>query len=300
MKHFVSLIGACFILLVGVALVAHADAIDKLTLTDSEMQKLKKYFPNEDLEHLVWKGDPITISLPIGKEKRIIFPCAVSVDVKGALNTDQLRIINDNKSLYLTALKNFSTTRIYIKLQESGEVLLIDLTASQGASSSPQQIDIKSLNIANINNSDSQIVISNRSGSEISEKPTYVDMIRFSWQQMYAPKRLLVRNINYSRAPMHTQRFVSDLVYGDKVIAYPISSWVFNNTYVTAVFLRNKYPHKTYIDVSKDLCGAWHAATVYPRSILQPRGNKEKDSTILFLISNRTFGEVLGVCHGDA
>ena len=50
---------------------------------------------------------------------------------------------------------------------------------------------------------------------------------------------------------MHTEKFVSDLVYGDKVIAYPESSWISDNHYVTAVQLRNKYPHSAHIDIRK-------------------------------------------------
>ncbi len=109
------------------------------------MQKLKKFIPSneDDDSRLVWKGDPITISLPIDQEKRIVFPVNVTVDLKGALNTDQLRILNDDKSIYLTALKAFQNTRIYVSLKDSGEVLLIDLATSDRALSTTQYVDIK-------------------------------------------------------------------------------------------------------------------------------------------------------------
>jgi hypothetical protein len=38
---------------------AFADSLSSLTLSDAEMQKLKKYFPTDDSSHLIWKGDPI-------------------------------------------------------------------------------------------------------------------------------------------------------------------------------------------------------------------------------------------------
>lgn len=267
----------------------YADPLDQLTLTDKEMKKLKTFFPVENNERITWKGDPISISLPLGKEKRLLFSSRVSADLKGALTTDQMRLLNDNKSLYLTALKSFSTARLFVTLEESGEVILIDLTTSDQASVSAQAID-----------QPRQKSSENFYESPLNENGSYVNLIRFAWQQTYAPKRLMSHTLSYQRVAMHTPRFVSDLIYGDKVIAFPQGSWISGNHYVTAVFLRNKYPHKTQIDLRKELCGDWQAATIYPRSILQPYGHKEKDSTMLFLVSTRPFIDTLGVCHGDA
>ena len=292
-------------LLFCLSMTTYADSLSSLTLTDAEMQKLKKYFPEDSSSHLVWKGDPIVISLPINKEKRIIFPSTIIVDAKGALTADQLRILDNNKSLYLTALKSFPVTRIYVTLKDSGEVVLIDLTPNESASDTTQQIDIKQSNIHSELNKTAVSTVSeptfqaqenNSSNDDIS----FADLIRFAWQQAYAPERLIQNAQTFPRTPMHTEKFVSDLVYGDKVIAYPISSWVSGNYYVTAISLRNKYSHETDIDIRKDLCGNWQASLLYPTTKLQPYGNKTGDSAMLFLVSNRPFGESMGACHGDA
>ncbi|MEO8964693.1 MAG: TIGR03749 family integrating conjugative element protein [Gammaproteobacteria bacterium] len=275
----------------------YADSLSSLTLTDAEMQKLKKYFPTDDTSHLTWKGDPISIALPVNKEKRVVFPNSVSVDVKNALTADQLRILNNDKSLYLTALKPFQTTRIYVTLKENGEVILIDLTTNENALNETQQIDIKqNSTTATISETSSQVLENKPFNDDIG----FSDLIRFAWQETYAPTRLIQNSSIFTRAPMHTEKFVSDLVYGDKVIAYPESSWISNNHYVTAVLLRNKYPHKTHVDIQKDLCGDWQAGSIYPTTNLEPYGNKQGDSVMLFLVSSRPFGEMTGVCHGDA
>ena len=296
------LLNALIISFIALNTVAHADGIDSLTLTDAEMQKLKKYFPTDDSSHLVWKGDPLMVSLPLVKEKRLIFPSTVSADIKGALNTDQLRLLNDNKSLYLTALKPFSTTRIYVTLKESGEVVLIDLTTNEQASASTQEIDVKKTppSHSETSNNVMEASISMPNDTTTGEGGSYVDLIRFAWQQAYARERLLRHSSSYARAPMHTQKFVSDLVYGDKVTAYPEGSWLSGSHYVTAVILRNKYLHNARIDVRRDLCGDWQAATLYPRSTLKPYGDKNNDSTTLFIVSSRPFGDTLEVCHGNA
>jgi len=280
---------------------AYADSLNNLTLTDAEMQKLKKYFPAEDTSHLTWKGDPIVITLPINKEKRIIFPSSVSVDVKSALTSDQLRILNNDKSIYLTALKTFQTTRVYITLKETGEVIFVDLVTNENASDITQQIDIKQTN--NPTEQNKSVAISQVTENTISSNSddmSFADYIRFAWQEIYAPERFIPHSLAFARAPMHTEKFVSDLVYGDKVIAYPESSWVAGNHYITAILLRNKYPHRTHIDIRKDLCGEWQAGSLYPTPDLKSYGDKREDSAMLFLISNRPFGDAMGVCHGDA
>ena len=286
-------------------IVSYADGIDSLMLSDAEIQKLKKYFPEEDKSHQFWKGDPITIQLPISAEKRIVFPGPVTVDLKGALNTSQLKIINNDKSLYLTAMTSFSKTRIFITVQDTGKVLLLDLVTSEKASNTPQFIefktDAKKTSTETVSTEVSASTAEPNEQSEAKSDPeNYVDLIRFAWKQAYAPERLLKDLPSYSRAAMHTRPFVSDLVYGDKVIAHPESSWLISNLFVTIVTLQNKYSHATKLDIKRDVCGAWLAAVVYPRSRLTPSKNNNSDRTTLFLISRRSFGETLGVCHGNA
>lgn len=299
-----------FILIISslLTLTSTAYAADPLVLSNSEMQKLQHYFPaQDDGTHLVWKGDPLSIALPLNQEKRIVFPSKVLPDLKGALSTDQLRIINDDKSLYLTALKPFSTTRIFVTLQDTGEVLMIDLATDDKASQTTTYIDIKQNNSSTpavttntITNANSASAVDADIENSTSDGDTYITLMRYAWQQLYAPKRLLSNPLGISRAPMHTDNMLATLVYGDKVYAHPAVSWVYNDTYITAVELRNKYPHTTSININRDLCGNWQAAALYPRTTLKPDGNKNADSTVLFLISKKPFGDSMEVCNGHA
>lgn len=290
------------------SLLSYADGVSSLTLTASEMQKLKKYFPEDENTHLIWKGDPISVQLPIGKEKRLVFSDHVTVDLKGALNTDQLRLLNNDQSIYLTALTTFPSTRIYVTLQSNGKVILIDLSSiAEGASNAAQYIDVKDSNVISHHPQPmATTTVSYPNPDENQEEAsepddvTYVDLIRFAWKEMLAPRRLLKNSPHYMRAAMHTEPFITNLVYGDKVIAHPEGAWMGGGHYVTVVSLQNKYPHQTKIDIRNDLCGTWEAATLYPRSILKPQGERKGDSTILFLVSQKPFGETGGVCHGDA
>jgi integrating conjugative element protein (TIGR03749 family) len=287
------------------AVLARADGINSLTLSNEETQKLKKYFPADEESHIVWRGEPISIHLPIGSEKRLVFSSHVIVDVKGSLSTKQIRLLNNDKSIYLTALTPFQSTRIYVTAQETGKVILLDLDTANYARAETQYIEIKQETTtvktrSALSTTSTMSASDNNSSSMASDEYNPVDLIRFAWQQTFAPERLLKKSINFNRVPMQTQKFISDLVYGDKVIAHPEASWMSNNHYVTVVTLRNKYAHMTHIDIRKDICGDWQAATIYPRSTLSPYGIRHGDTTTLFLISQRSFAETLGVCHGDA
>jgi integrating conjugative element protein (TIGR03749 family) len=282
---------------------------DPLLLTPQEMQKLKKYFPSDDDNtHYTWKGDAIALTLPLNQEKRLIFPSKITPDLKGALTTDQLRIINDDKSLYLTAKKPFSDIRMYVTVQGSDKVILIDLSAKEtedkeskadntavyiDLSPTPKESNSQNLTTTRVNNSPES-----SSDTPVSDNDNYVTLIRFAWQQLYAPEVPLNNPLGIMRAPMHTAYFISTLIYGDKVTVHPIASWTDQNNYVTALELRNKYPHETSINISHDLCGDWQAATLYPRSVLMPSSNT--DNTILFLISQKSFGEIMERCNGRA
>jgi len=258
---------------------------DPLLLTSAEMQKLKHYFPEEENTHLVWKGDALQVILTLNQEKRIIFPDRILPDLKGALTTDMLDMVNDNQSLYLTAKKPFASVRLFVSVENTNQVVLIDLSAKEVRKDSqenntPIYIDLPKNEI-----------LQSKENAPVFENDTAVTLVRYAWQQLFAPVKYLDNSLNISRAPMHTTYFVSSLVNGDKVIAHPMASWTYQNTYVTAIELRNKYPHPTTIHIPEDLCGHWKAAVLY---------KAWEDRSFLFVVSTQPFGDSMGYCHGGA
>ena len=113
--------------------------------------------------------------------------------------------------------------------------------------------------------------------------------MRFAWQQFYAPTYLLSNEVSFLRTPLHSSFWVTGLFYSDAVFAHPAASWVTNQTTITVVELRNPYPHPVHLEMDRDLCGHWQAAMLYPRSVLQPAGQRSADSTRLFLVSREPF-----------
>lgn len=295
------------VLLPSLAWPADLKPVSTLTLPNSEAQKLQPYFPSGELAaRLVWKGEPLHVPLTIDHEQRLIFSEPVQADLNGQLTTDQLRLINNEKSLYFTALKAFPATRLYVTLKKSGQILFIDLSTTKKTTPFEQKI------IVPIRSSQAPTFMDVMATHDVAADLTapemaasftadnYVRIIRLAWQQLYAPLRLIDNVDGLNRSPMHTQQWVPDLVYGEKVLAHPEASWTLGDLFVTAVELRNPYSHPITLDLSRDLCGSWRAALLYPRHTLQAMGSKPFDSTELFLISTHSFGESLEVCDGRA
>lgn len=261
--------------------------------------------------HWVWRDNPLSLTLSLNQEKRLNFPEPVQVDVKGQLTTDQLRIINDHQSIYLTALKPFAQkTRIYVTLKKSGQIIFLDVDtvdASETTSNQSDQIDITVAadrkNLSPLIPTESPVVETSIAYEPLSAAMAdqWVHLTRWAWQQFYAPDYLLSDDSTILRSPMHTQFWISGLFYSDSVFAHPLASWSQGENIITVVELRNAYPHPTTIDLTHDLCGNWRAAMIYPRHILEPAGHKPADDATLFLISDRPFVEALGGCiHGRA
>jgi integrating conjugative element protein (TIGR03749 family) len=292
---------------VGALTVAWAEPLPLSTLPLSTQQiATLRAVQQEDIAHaepqLTWRGDPLRIALPIGQEKRLIFSEPVEVDVNGKLTTDQLRIINNDKNVYLTAQTAFPKTRIYVTLKNTQQIILLDLWTDGSSNAATQKIvvsDKKGAPLVAEGNPQNPLADSAQAESMLSAD-AYVDTLRFAWQQLYTPQRLLNGESGFTRTPMHSAFWVPELVYGDKVFVHPEASWQRGGWYVTAVALRNKYPHAASINLARDVCGDWQAAVLYPRHALKPVGEKEGDTTTLFLLSNKPFGQAMEVCRGGA
>jgi len=290
------------ILFLGILITCKSYA-DTLPLSDQQIAVLRAAQPDmNDNAPLTWKGDPISIALPIGQEKRIMFPEPIEVDFNGKLTTDQLHIINNNQSVYLTAQKIFSQTRVYVTLKQSRQMILLDIATVDGANAAAQKIVLpKPMNTSTQTSAKTQQNIPDTGKNEkIISADSYVNAMRFAWQQLYAPQRLLNTDRGFVRTPLRSPFWTPDLIYGDKVLVHPTASWQFDGLYVTVVELRNKYPHPVSIHLARELCGDWQAASVYPRVQLKPAGDKSGDATTLFLISSKPFSIALEVCHDGA
>lgn len=266
-----------------------------LPLTPKEINKLQhllkpsigREFNSEAVhEHVIWNQTPINVVLPVNTERMVTFPTSIQFGYdKTVLDDDALKVQNNNGVLYLLAKKPFQTQRVQVKLNDSGKIVLLNLSASKTASHTPLDVVIAK---SEPSLTESANKATHENNSNIPAQPSYVALTRFAAQQLYAPKRLLTQPNNIFRTPMRTQKTVPLFLDGS-VMAMPLASWRGGDLFVTAVLLRNLLKQPLTPD-PRNLNGKWVTATFFPLNELAIRGNTN-DSTTVFLVSHRPFND---------
>jgi integrating conjugative element protein (TIGR03749 family) len=242
-------------------------------------------------ERLRWNRMPLTVSLPINKERLVTFPEDVRVGFPPELTTQQLRTQIVDGTIYWTALQAFPVHRIQIQAIGSGDIYLVDLSASADATSTtPIEVLDASPQTARRSAEPPKLKSAEREKSE-TKPPDYAGLTRMAAQQLYAPERLLKTLEGVHRAPVG-RRGTDRLFHGLPVSAEPLIAWRSGNVYVTAVRLGNQGFDDILLD-PRTLRGPWRTAT-FQHSRLFGKGDADgRDVTAAYLISDRPFEEVL-------
>ncbi len=241
--------------------------------------------PREDPpERILWNKTPIRITLPVGQERLVHFPADVRVGLPSPPPSG-LRTQSIGGTVYWYAKEPFTTTRVQVQALASGQMVLLDLQAQPGASTTPIQI----LWPANVDESVAEPATENpTTPAPTSATANFVPLTRYAAQQLYAPQRLVRELPGIHLVPVNTHSV--PLVRGGQVEAKPLLSWRGGDDYVTAVRLRNLTAHAVILD-PRELRGQWRAAT-FQHARLFPSGD-EADTTCVYLLSARPFAETL-------
>lgn len=291
-----------------------ANYAETLPMSSVDIAKLQRLFSiggnnfqmGPPHEHVVWQQTPIDVVLPVGKERMVSFPGAVSFGYdKSVLGDSILGVQNNNSTLYLTAKSAFTTRRVEVKCNDSGQIILLNLSAQANASDTALDIVMAQPQASqalspppsltsNITSASDQSAQSTGMSSSFTDNTmSYVELTRFAVQQLYAPKRLLVQPPDIYRTPMYTHKTVPLFLDGS-VLAMPLASWHGGDLTVTAVLLRNQLQQTNTLD-ARNLCGSWQAAAFFPQTLLAPAGQRA-DSTTVFLVANRAFSDAMQTC----
>ncbi len=240
---------------------------------------------DETAETVRWDRAPITLSLPVGKERYIWFPGRVQPGIPPEL-VKKLRVQAVNDTIYLKANAPFETTRLPIRDLTSGDFYLFDIQTSDDAATTP-------LRVVKVEGKDERALIdSETSQATAKESHGYVTLTRFAAQQIYAPKRLTKQLPGIFKVPLAADQTPMPGLYNDESIeATPIASWRgAGGLYVTAVNVANMTKTTTTLD-PRLAQGSWLTATFHHRT-LGPNGDPTDRST-LYLVSDRPFLEVV-------
>nr|WP_127958625.1 TIGR03749 family integrating conjugative element protein [Serratia microhaemolytica] len=244
-------------------------------------------------ELMKWERIPLQIPLKVGQERVLFVEKNVRVGFPSTLD-GKLRVQSSGGAVYLKADTAFSATRIQLQDVETGEVILLDLTAAAKGSAEPIRLvyhgDVTSVTRASeLQQTTTPPATSDGNPANPTDKkvtysaPLPVLLTRYAAQSLYAPLRTVeavpgIRPINPRLAGRLTTLYPSEPIQ-----ATPLAAWAVADRAVVAIRLKNTASRQIILD-PRVLQGRFIAATFQHRW-LGAVGTPE-DTTTVYLVTD--------------
>ncbi|HCN8310733.1 TIGR03749 family integrating conjugative element protein [Escherichia coli] len=228
-------------------------------------------FPAFATEVVQWENIPLPVTLHIGQERIVDVGKPVRIGYPAALE-GKIRLQSAGGKVFLLANTPFPATRIQLRDTGSGELILLDIQATQNdAPLEPVQISYDPQTPA---------ATAASAPATASMEPLPVLLVRYAAQNLYAPLRTVEALPGVTPAPVRLAKRITTLLPQHPVTATPLAAWKVNATTVTAIRLQNRSGEKIALD-PRELQGQFTAAA-FQHDWLGPRGLPE-DTTVVYL-----------------
>lgn len=224
-------------------------------------------------EVVQWENIPLPVALHTGQERIVDVGKPVRIGYPAALE-GKIRLQSAGGKVFLLANTPFPATRIQLRDTGSGELILLDIQASQSdAPLEPMQISY-----------DPQTPTATAAPAPVTAttEPLPVLLVRYAAQNLYAPLRTVEALPGVTPAPVGLAKRITTLLPQHPVTATPLAAWKVNATTVTAIRLQNRSGEKIALD-PRELQGQFTAAA-FQHGWLGARGLAE-DTTVVFLVT---------------
>lgn len=245
-------------------------------------------------EFMKWERIPLQIPLQVGLERVVFVDKNVRVGFPPALN-GKLRVQSTGGAVYLKADSAFPQTRVQLQDVESGEVILLDVTAGEKGPSEPVRL-VYSGEVNTVSSTadtrrqaeNSSIQPGSDDGTQAKRKkvqysaPVPVLLTRYAAQSLYAPLRTVEAVPGIRPVNPHLPKRLTTLYPSEAITATPLAAWGVANRAVVAVRLQNTASRRIVLD-PRALQGQFVAATFQHRW-LGPVGTPE-DTTTTYIVT---------------
>ncbi|HHS0833612.1 TPA: TIGR03749 family integrating conjugative element protein [Salmonella enterica subsp. enterica serovar Muenchen] len=251
------------------------------------------------VELMKWERIPLQVPLTVGQERIVFVDKNVKVGFPASLD-GKLRIQSSGGAVYLDARAVFPATRLVLKDVESGEMVLIDVSATDGKTvREPVQIVYhgtveSATRAAQADGSSAVASDAGRNGGRREPVPAPasrpapklngplpVVLTRYAAQTLYAPLRTVESLPGVHPLPLRLPSHITTLYPSEPVDIRPLAAWGRGEYSVVALKVRNTGSGKVVTD-PRALTGRFVAATFQHRW-LGPAGQPE-DTTTLYLV----------------
>ncbi|HFF8974011.1 TPA: TIGR03749 family integrating conjugative element protein [Serratia marcescens] len=251
-------------------------------------------------ELMKWERIPLQIPLAVGKERVLFADKNVRVGFPPALN-GKLRVQSSGGAVYLKADAAFPPTRLQLQDVENGEVILLDVTASDKGPAEPVRIvysgDVTSVSSSNDTSAASggnNTVPGADNGTQAKRKkvkynaPLPVVLTRYAAQSLYGPVRTVEAMPGIHPVNPHLPKRITTLYPSEPVTITPLGGWGIVSRNVVALKVQNTASRKITLD-PRVLQGQFVTATFQHR-YLGPVGTPEDTTTLYLVTSGRPDG----------
>lgn len=256
------------------------------------------FLPAHAVELVRWERIPLPVSLHIGEERIVFVEKNVRVGFPPSLN-EKLRVQSTGGAVYLRAEGAFPQTRLQLQDVESGEMLLLDVTATAGKGAlEPVRVvysgEVTSQRTAQTvkrsadsdNRSATEDTLPERKTARRKAKPRYnaplpVVLTRYAAQNLYAPLRTVEAVPGVQSLPLALPKTLSALYPSEPLAARPLAGWRAADYSVVAVKLTNQSGQKVVLDPRR-LQGQFISAS-FQHQWLGAQGTPE-DTTTAYLV----------------
>ncbi|WP_414737248.1 TIGR03749 family integrating conjugative element protein [Klebsiella oxytoca] len=238
-----------------------------------------------------WERIPLQVPLTVEQERIVFVNKNVRVGFPPELN-GKLRVQSTGGAVYLQANSAFATTRLQLQDVESGELILLDVTALEGKQvrepvSLVYQGEVSSATASNKTSVSRDEPVTSRDKASAREgkgrvtTPLPIALTRYAAQSLYAPQRTIEALPGVHAISHGLPSVITSLLPSEPVIVRPLAAWGVQGYNVVALKLVNQRPGKVILD-PRHLQGKFHSATFQHRW-LGAAGTPE-DTTMLYLV----------------
>ncbi|MEH6180232.1 TIGR03749 family integrating conjugative element protein [Salmonella enterica subsp. enterica serovar Typhimurium] len=247
-------------------------------------------------EFMKWERIPLQIPLQVGLERVVFVDKNVRVGFPPALN-GKLRVQSTGGAVYLKADSAFPQTRVQWQDVESGEGILLNVTACEKGPSEPVRLvysgEVNTVSSTvdtrrQAENSSGSVQPGSDDGTQAKRKkvqysaPIPVLLTRYAAQSLYAPLRTVEAVPGIRPVNPHLPKRLTTLYPSEAITATPLAAWGVANRAVVAVRLQNTASRRIVLD-PRALQGQFVAATFQHRW-LGPVGTPE-DTTTAYIVT---------------
>ncbi len=253
-------------------------------------------------EQITWQGDPIAVTLPVDRERRIDFPEPIAeLDVPGALEQRSEIILTPDGSLHWRAEEAFEPERV-LATSISGSLYQLDVgAATDGEAVRIELVDPlvsaplpATLGEAELMEQVAEALIPDflrgRRGGGPGGRPTPVDLARFALSHYSGPERL-IPELAAVQVPVQAIDSRTLLrVQSRELAVRPLAQWQLGEHYVTVLGVLNTSARAVDFDPLALRGELLFAAALHPS--LQPDGSGH-NGTVWALVTAVPFNQAL-------